>query len=243
MARTGNPGRLRHLASCGHEIGNHSLDHPYHLTTLPKQELRRQIAVGREVLQGATGAPIHGFRAPGYTVHDALLAEVAASGHRYDSSIFPCTPYLLAKFSVLSWMQLRGRKSASIRGDLRASLAPISPYRIGFPYWTHGHAEALLELPIQVTPRLRLPVIGTSLILAPESIAWGLLRSCIGLPWIHIELHGMDLLGPEDGLDALRPFQPDARISAAKKLARLTSLFETLREVGYRFTTLEDAAR
>lgn len=243
MALPDNAGRLRSLAGQGHEIGNHSLDHRYDLVALPPDEQRRQLGVGREVLQGATGARVEGFRAPGYTVDDALLSLVAATGHRYDSSVFPCAPYLLAKRSVLAWMRLRGRKSASIQGDLRVALAPVVPYRMGKPYWTEGPAPGLRELPIQVTPGPRLPVIGTSLMLAPAVVALGLLRSCFGQPLLNLEFHGIDLLGREDGLEALCPHQRDARLSVRFKQERFALMIGALREAGYRFVTLGEAAR
>jgi|GEM_PF-1040 len=241
LATAGNAQKLGELASQGHEIGNHSLDHRYDLVHLPDAEQRRQVGVGREVLEGATGQRVLGFRAPGYTVSDALLRVVASTGHRYDSSVFPCAPYLAAKLSVMAAMRLRGRRSASIAGDPRAALAPTSPYRLGPRYWRRG--DGLAELPIQVTPGPRLPVIGTSLLLPPWPLALALLRSCVGQPTLNLELHGIDVLGAADGLDALRGHQPDAAVPAALKLERLASMIELLREAGYRFVRLEELAR
>jgi hypothetical protein len=243
MATPGNAERLRRLASLGHEIGNHSLDHRYDLVRLPPDEQRRQVGVGREVLRGATGSSVEGFRAPGYTMSDALLSVIRATGHRYDSSVFPCAPYLLARSAVLAWMRLRRRPSASIAGDPGVALAPTWPYPPGIPYWKAGGADPFLELPIQVTPGLRLPVIGTALTLAPASVALGLLRSCVGQPLINLELHGIDVLGEGDGLDALRGRQPDVRIHPAAKLDRLAEAIELLRRAGYRFVALGEAAR
>jgi hypothetical protein len=243
MATPGNAERLRHLASLGHEIGNHSLDHRYDLVRLPADEQRRQVGVGREVLGGATGSAVEGFRAPGYTTSDALLSVVWATGHRYDSSVFPCAPYLLARSAVLTWMRLRRRPSASIAGDPRVVLAPTSPYHPGVPYWTAGGPSPFLELPIQVTPGPRLPVIGTALTLAPAPLALGLLRACVGQPLINLELHGIDVLGDGDGLDALRDPQPDVRLRPTTKLDRLAEAVELLRRAGYRFVTLGEGAR
>lgn len=243
MATPGNAARLRRLAALGHEVGNHSLDHRYDLVRLPHDEQRRQVGVGREVLEGATGSPVEGFRAPGYTVSDALLSVIRATGHRYDSSVFPCAPYLLARSAVLAWMRLRRRASASIAGDPRVALAPTSPYPPGVPYWKAEGAGPFLELPVQVTPGPRLPVIGTTLTLAPAPLALGLLRSCVGQPLINLELHGIDALGDGDGLDALRGHQPDVRVSPAAKLDRLAEAVELLHGAGYRFVTLGEAAR
>jgi peptidoglycan/xylan/chitin deacetylase (PgdA/CDA1 family) len=245
LAVEGNTDRLRSLVAEGHEIGNHSLEHRYDLVRLHPAEQRRQIASGRELLQRAIGAPVLGFRAPGYTVDDPLLDLVASAGHRYDSSVFPCPPYLLAKWSVLAWMALRRRPSASIPGDPKVIFAPVAPYHPEVPYWRGAAApgsRGLLELPIQVTPRGRLPVIGTALMTLPWAAAAGLLRACAGQPLLNLEFHGIDVLGAEDGLEGLARRQPDLNRSTASKMARFERLIGWLKGAGYRFSTLGDAA-
>ncbi|HQP38988.1 MAG TPA: polysaccharide deacetylase, partial [Polyangiaceae bacterium] len=100
-----------------------------------------------------------------------------------------------------------------------------------------------IELPVQVTRGLRLPFIGTSLTLGGERTARALTRMVVGEPVVNLELHGMDVLDAGDGLDALRGHQPDVRLEQAHKVRILGSVFELLRSEGYRFVTLEDAAR
>ncbi|RYE92884.1 MAG: polysaccharide deacetylase, partial [Myxococcales bacterium] len=241
LAVPGNAGRLRALAAAGHEVGNHTLDHRYDLVHLPAAEQRRQVAVGREVLAAAARSPVVGFRSPGYTTSDALLATVAASGHTYDSSVFPCAPYLAAKTAVRAWHRLRGRPGASAPADPRMLLCPEDPYMLGRPFWRPG-AGPLVEVPILVTPRARLPVIGTTLTLLPPVAVRALVASCLGRPVLNLELHGLDALGVGDGLDALAGHQPDVAVAASAKLARLTSVVEQVREAGYRFVTLGEAA-
>lgn len=242
LAVDGNAARLRALAAAGHEIGNHSLDHRYDLVRLPPDEQRRQVAVAREVLAAATGARVEGFRAPGYTVSDALLTVVRESGHRYDSSVFPCAPYLAAKTAVRGWQRLRGRTSASVAADPRMLLCPEDPYKLGQPFWRPGEGP-LVEVPILVTRHTRLPVIGTSLTMLPGLAARALIASCLGRPVLNLELHGIDVLGVGDGLDALAGHQPDVGVTPGLKLDRLTAVIEQVREVGYRFVTLGEAAR
>ncbi len=242
LAVPGNAERLRALAAAGHEIANHSLDHRYDLARLPPGEQRRQVAVGREVLAAAARAPVVGFRSPGYTTSDALLAAVAASGHAYDSSVFPCAPYLAAKTAARAWHRLRGRPGASAPADPRMLLCPEDPYKIGSPFWRRG-AGPLVEVPILVTPRTRLPVNGTTQTMLPPIAARALLASCLARPVLNLELHGLDALGAGDGLDALAGHQPDVSLATSVKLARLTAAVEQAREAGYRFVTLGEAAR
>ena len=118
--------------------------------------------------------------------------------------------------------------------------APTRPYFVGRPYYTRG--EGLLELPIQVTRGLRLPFIGTSVTLAGADRARLLARMCVGEPLVNLELHGIDVLDASDGLEALRPHQPDVRVAHARKLDALSAVIDVLRGEGYAFVTMRDAA-
>lgn len=230
---------LRRAAEEGHELGNHTLDHRYDLTLLPAPEQRRQVEEGAAAVAAIAGRRPRGFRAPGYTVSEALLAEVTRAGHLYDASVFPCPAYHLAKLAVLGAMRARGQRSRSIAGDPRVLLAPRAPYRLGAPYWRRG--EGIVEVPIQVTPALRLPLIGTSLALLPAPLAAPLLAGCTPGP-VNLELHGIDALDESDGLGALRGRQPEIGTPWPRKLARIAAAVGLLRERGYRFVTMDELA-
>lgn len=100
----------------------------------------------------------------------------------------------------------------------------------------------MLELPIQTTPWLRLPFIGTSVTLAGSALARVMSRQLVDRPLINLELHGIDVLDATDGLEQLAPLQPDVRRSVSKKLAALDAVVETLRAAGYDFVALQRAA-
>lgn len=241
MARDESARRLRALAERGHEIANHSLDHLYDLTRRERSEMWRQVASGVTVLEGATGQRPSGFRAPGYTLTDELVAVLTELGVDYDSSVFPCPPYYLAKAAKLGAIRLRGRKSRSVLDRPSVLAAPTRPYRVGKPYWRKG--GGLLELPIQVTRGPRLPFIGTTLTLAGATRARLLTRLVVGEPLVNLELHGIDVLDAGDGLEALGPHQVDVRVPVADKLAALAAVVETLKHAGYAFVRLDEAAR
>lgn len=236
-----NRARLAALAAAGHEIGNHSLSHRYDLTRLDRSTIRREIEGGAELIEQATGARPVGFRAPGYTITDTVFEVLTELGVRYDSSVFPCPPYWSAKALALGAIRLRGRHSQSILDDPRVLSAPADPYRVGAPYWQRG--QGVMELPIGVTRGLRLPYIGTSLVLAGARGARLLSRAIADRPLVNLELHGIDLADArEDGLAFLAPHQPDLRRSARAKEAALRAAIGALRRSGYRFVTLSDAA-
>ena len=232
--------KLRQAREAGHEMANHSLDHRYDLTRMERAEIAHQIAAGADAVERATGERPVGFRAPGYTITDQVFSVLRELDVLYDSSVFPCPAYYLAKGAALGWIRLRGRRSHSVLDTPRVLAAPTGPYRAGTPYWKAG--DGVLELPIQVTRGLRLPVIGTSLTLAGPARARLLARMCVGDPFVNLELHGIDVLDAADGLDALLPFQPDVRVRRARKLESLHAAFDTLRSAGYSFVTLREAA-
>lgn len=240
LARPSAVRGMRSAAARGHELASHSLDHLYDLTRRTPAEQASQVEGAVSAIEAATGARPVGFRAPGYTVTDDLLDAVRASGARYDSSVFPCPPYWLAKAAKLAALRAGGRRSESILDTPRVLAAPRRPYRIGRPYWTRG--SGLVELPISVTRGPRLPFIGTTLVLAGADGARWLARMMDGEPLVNLELHGIDALGIEDGLFDLVGHQPDARLDARRKLDALSAVVELLRAKGYSFVRLGEAA-
>jgi len=241
LSRPENGQRLRDAAAAGHELGNHTLDHAYDLSRLSDDAARRQIEGGAEAIASATGTRPTGFRAPGYTITDALFRMLADLGVQYDSSVFPSPPYYAAKAAKLAVLRAVGRRSQSILDTPSVLKAPTRPYRVGVPYWTRG--TGMLELPVQVTRGPRLPFIGTTITLAGASRARWLTRLVVGEPLVNLELHGIDVLDCADGFPELENDQPDAAILHEKKLEALGAVVETLRNEGYSFVRLDEAAR
>jgi peptidoglycan/xylan/chitin deacetylase (PgdA/CDA1 family) len=236
-----NGARLRALAERGHELGNHTFDHQYDLTRRGAPEIREQIERANHAIATGTGQRPTGFRAPGYTMSDVVYRELAASGIEYSSSLFPCPYYYAAKAVVIGTLRLLGKTSSSIVNSPQVLAAPRAPYRVGEPYFRAG--AGLLELPIQVTPRLRLPFFGTSLTALGPSLARRLTRSLVGQAFINLELHGIDLLDAHDGLEALAPRQLDLRVPLGSKWDTLSAVVAELRGAGYAFVRLDEAAR
>ena len=241
LVRGDNRHTIAALHDAGHEIANHSYHHRYDLTRHALTEIREDIERGADAIEGACGTRPTGFRAPGYTVTDALFSALDVAGVEYDSSVFPCPSYYAAKVAALAAMRLRGRASASIVDTPAVLQAPREPYRIGRPYWRRG--DGLLELPVGVTP-LQLPYIGTSLILGGERTAERLTKQMLGRELINLELHGLDAAdAEEDGLAALASRRADLRRSAVDKMRSLNAAVRVIREAGYELVTLTEAAQ
>jgi peptidoglycan/xylan/chitin deacetylase (PgdA/CDA1 family) len=241
LERPENADILREQARRGHEIGNHTYSHRYELTALPRASKEAEVAGGARAIERVTGERPLGFRAPGYLVNDELVDVVKESGALYDSSVFPSPPYYAAKAARLFAMRLRGRASHALLDSPSVLFAPTRPYRLGRPYFRAG--DGLFELPVQVTPGARVPYIGTTLVLAGPDGARLLTRTVLVEPFVNLELHAIDFLGEDDGLSALAPHQPDVRVPFARKIAALSATVELLREKGFGFVRLEQAAR
>jgi peptidoglycan-N-acetylglucosamine deacetylase len=227
----------------GHALASHSHGHDYALSRRSTEEIDRDLAQAEEVLLGLGARRPLGFRAPGYTLSPALLGAVAARGYAYDASIFPAAPYWAAKALAMAWLRVRGRRTAAILDSPRVLVAPRLPYRPDLARPERRGTAPLLELPISVTPGARIPFIGGFVLLAP----WPMVRSAYarlrGGPFLSLELHAVDLLGPEDGLpEALRRAQPDLRLPRTTKLARLRQVLEWMAR-DFHVCPLEEAAR
>ena len=235
--------QLAALAAAGHEIGNHSYSHPYELARLPADQVAAEITRAHELLSEVAGTPVIGFRAPGYDISAVMLDQLMKLGYRYDSSVFPAPGYYAAKALVLAGLSLAGRKSGAVMIDPRQLLAPTDPYRPSpRAPWRRGQAS-VFELPIAVTPYARTPVIGTSLLLAPEWLRARWLDAMRKRPFFNFELHGIDLADADaDGIPGeLVARQPDLRAPLIRKLRAFEATLDRL-AMDYRFETLRDVA-
>lgn len=231
---------IARLREAGHEIGNHSQDHRYDFSRGDEQEIDAQVRLAADAIERSCGTRPVGFRAPGYTVTDRVLASVAGQGYLYDTSVFPSPGYYAAKAAAIGLVRARGRRSHSIVDTPRVLLAPADPYRVGTPF--HQRGGGVLELPVGVTRDAtgRMPYIGTFLSLLG---ARRLTRAIIGRPLVNLELHGIDLSDADaDGLSFLQPHQPDLRVPLSRREQQLQTAIELLRDAGYRFVTLAEAA-
>ena len=232
-----NKRALREIAALGHEVENHSYEHRYDLTRQSPAEIQDDVRRAQETIGDITGRRPRGFRAPGYTVSDALFEALEQQGLSFDSSVFPSPPYYLAKAAALALK----KRSVAVLDTPRVMAAPSQPYRPARPWYRPG-GTGIVEMPIGVTPGLRLPFIGTALTLAGVGGARALARMCTILRFINLELHAIDFLDVGDGLEDLAGLQPDVNIAVGTKQRAIGAALDVLRAAGYRFVTLAQAA-
>ena len=87
-----SPGLVADLAAAGHEIGLHGWDHE-HLSSVTPTELAQRLARGRDVVGGIVGTAPVGYRAPTYSMTEAVARwapdVLADEGFEYSSSVVP----------------------------------------------------------------------------------------------------------------------------------------------------------
>ncbi len=237
---------LLEASRLGYELANHTFSHTYGLRDLSKQDIREDIKRGHEAIGELSSTAPVGFRTPGYNISTTIMSILAELGYAYDSSVFPCPPYYMAKGAVMGWRKLSGGKSRSSMALPQTLIAPTAPY-VASPraFWKRS-AEATktpVEIPICTLPGLRFPIIGTSLHLL-NAPTFKVLYPTLKLAHpdlINLEFHAIDFVDAQD-LDHPRlvEHQPDLAISWEKKKERYS---EILRVIGkdYNYLTLKDA--
>jgi peptidoglycan/xylan/chitin deacetylase (PgdA/CDA1 family) len=179
------------LLAAGHEIASHSMTHAMALRSAPPQTVRDEVRRSRDKIQEMTGHDPAGFRAPGFSFQPLLLREVLDAGHCYDSSMFP-SPWGPA---------LRVARRLLGRGS-EARQEPYGSWRDGKsrrdPHWVFPHGDEsggrLMEIPVSLTPRLRLPAHASFALLRRDErtrrvIEWHAARA-LPLVWV---IHLIDL--------------------------------------------------
>jgi polysaccharide deacetylase family protein (PEP-CTERM system associated) len=85
------PALVREIARRGHEVASHGHGHQ-RVCNQTRKEFREDIRRSKAVLEELCGVPVHGYRAPSYSISMKCLwtfDELLDAGYSYDSSVFP----------------------------------------------------------------------------------------------------------------------------------------------------------
>ena len=236
---------LRSIAAAGHEIGNHSFHHEPWLHLYSPEELSEELMRAEEAIFEATSVQTVGFRGPGYSFSQPLLAELARRDYEYDASTFPTCLGPVARAYYFFRSNLNGgerEQRKQLFGRFSEGFRPLRPYR-----WP-GIEPALVELPVTTMPFLKLPIhLSYLLYLAQYSdrVAMAYFRFALALcdrsgveP--SLLLHPLDFLGGDDDQDL--SFFPAMQSSAASKLRLAASALDLL-AANRRIVTMREHAR
>ncbi len=79
------PHLVREIHRRGHEVASHGYGHEL-CTELNPRALKEDLLRSKAILEDILGAPVHGYRAPSFSVSTRVLEAVRDCGYRYDSS-------------------------------------------------------------------------------------------------------------------------------------------------------------
>jgi polysaccharide deacetylase family protein (PEP-CTERM system associated) len=85
------PAMVRRIADQGHEVASHGYGHE-RASDLSEPAFDTDIRRAKGLLEDLSGQPVHGYRAPSFSIGPANLwafDRLARAGHRYSSSIYP----------------------------------------------------------------------------------------------------------------------------------------------------------
>lgn len=197
----GNRKRLRVLRAIleqGHEISNHTYSHYHNFHKLDSKMKSEEIEKAHEAVWRHLRYKMVGFRAPGYNIDSETLRILKKLGYWYDSSVHPTIAHPLLRLAL--YWKTRERASLASMGPLSVITAPLEPYRCALTSIgkVDQHSQ-LIEIPITVFPRLRLPLFGT-IHLALGSGCFLLLSPLLQrMSTINFEMHGIDLADKPSG--------------------------------------------
>lgn len=91
-----HPDLVRKIVAEGHEVASHGYAHRLVYKQTP-DEFRSDIRRSKQLIEGITGIPILGYRAPSWSITEQslwALSILEEEGFKYDSSIFPFANFL-----------------------------------------------------------------------------------------------------------------------------------------------------
>lgn len=136
-----HPELFQKIVGAGHEIGNHSFNHNHKFGLLRVEEIEEEIKKTHDVIEDKLGVTPMGFRTPNYNVSGRVISCLERRGYKYDSSVLPSFVPGITSFRWLG--------------------APTRPYKPDKESVTKKGNSDVLEMPLSVSPIMRLPISGT----------------------------------------------------------------------------------
>ncbi len=219
-----NHAALKSLAEAGHEIGNHSFNHEPWLQKYSAEQVETEIAHAEEIIEKVTGEKPIGFRGPGFSVSDTVIAILKRRGYLYDASTLPTYIGPLARLYYFMTAKLKAEemsKRDNLFGSVRDGFRPV---RTHFWRTEDGKRQELIEIPVTTMPVFKIPIhVSYIIYIATYSPALALFYFRVAL-WLcrltgthpSLLLHPLDFLGCDDIKELA--FFPAMNLSKDKKL-------------------------
>ncbi len=115
-----------------------------------------------EICRQTIGRAPVGFRSPGWNIDDATIPFLKKHGYLYDSSIFPTSIMPVMKYAHWQSMSKQDKVDRTTMGQMNYMFAPIKPYHTSPDSLSKIGNNGLIEFPITVTKKLRIPFFATT---------------------------------------------------------------------------------
>jgi peptidoglycan/xylan/chitin deacetylase (PgdA/CDA1 family) len=241
---------VRDLDAAGYEVANHTQTHAQGFRFLSTADQESEVAAMEEQCASLLGKRPVGFRSPGWNIGDAGAMLLKRRGYLYDSSVFPTVLAPLLK--VLHWQAGWSRPAAdrTTLGQRGYMWAPRLPYTSRRDALGRRGKDGIIELPVTVTPHLRIPVFATWLLATGLTHFRNCLRSVRAVDgWMQFQFHLSDFVDYQRDEysgqvpdDAAGVYVPRAlRMPLAQKVELFRRAMDLMAEAA-RFETLRDTA-
>jgi len=242
-----NRAAVQRIAAAGHEVGNHSFDHPYDFHNLSRSAKERQIVQGEAAIADILGRRPRGFRTPSGDIDLETLEILEERDYLYDSSVIP-SPLLVWSFMVYGKLFVRHRNYNL--GRFWSVLAPPQPYlpsrsKLHEPLDVRSGVERrVVEIPYSVVPGVRVPFYATLFRMFPPPVFDAAVRlHGRRRPTLHTLFHLIDLYDLKGtSLGRALERMPGLAVPFERRCRFVEHAFERMTREGEAIT-LEDAAR
>ncbi len=217
--------RVRQAFEEGHEIGNHTFTHPYGLSGLSKESIRREITECSERILAVTGRPPAGFRSPSYDMSQKLMEIVREFPFLYDSS---ASWNLLQPLMKVYYRWFTKKKFSEEFGQ-GSSRIPSEPYFPSREDWRMPApvSSGFLEIPLPRSPHFCLPFYN-NFHLQAGSLARRFSVRGMKAPTLVYLIHLIELVDESDGVPRALRVHPTVRMSWRKKILALEETLDQL---------------
>ena len=151
-----NKSIIKKLSKKGHELANHTMNHPKQLVNLDKSVIKKEIEdCGNKIFE-VTGQYPSGFRAPGYTITPTVIKILKELNYKYDSSLNTSLGYYLLK-KCFKLFRLWDKEYITTQKFSDLNL-PRLPYRMADNLLLKiDKSQNFLEIPITIIPYFNFP--------------------------------------------------------------------------------------
>lgn len=145
------PALVERIHEAGHEVASHGFEHTM-ITEMTPEAFRQDIRKSKAILEGITGAPVAGYRAPTFSIvektswaYEILLQE----GYSYSSSVYPIW------HDRYGWPDF-GDDPRRVASDANGEIweVPLTAVRIGPLHVPFGGGGYLRAYPLPITKAL-----------------------------------------------------------------------------------------